>query len=143
MNCPICGAQNEPGSRFCLECGAPLADQFDDDDQTILSTASPVAEEAKTVSVSYDEVETAAQAEPEAESAPPVMETEPTPPSMPPAGPPADGSTSRRNIIIGVVVLLLLLCCCLALAIGGVIAFGEELGLEMELSLQALTVLAA
>lgn len=129
MNCPNCGAENEVGARFCVECGAPLENQvelpdhppefFDDDsDRTILSTASRVAEEAKTMAVTQEqlaEAESAASysAEPESSFLPP-------PPS---AGAGSGGSSgfqglmTQRNIIIAVVVILLLCCCCCALGV--------------------------
>ena len=71
MNCPTCGAQNDVDARFCAECGTPLENpdieativgqKFDlpddlDNDMTIMSTPSRLAEEAKTVSVGQDEL---------------------------------------------------------------------------------------
>ncbi len=124
MNCQSCGAKNEAEASFCAECGAPLESQVggaqpleDDDDRTILSMPSQIAEEAKTVAVTQEEV-----AEAEAEAAAPV---EPEPDLPPPPDSPASGSGggggglfTQRNIIIVVVVLIVLCCCCFALSVG-------------------------
>ena len=121
MNCPTCGAENEADARFCAECGAPLESQTDtpveDDDMTILSTVSEVSEEAKTVSVTQDDVaELAAEME-EAEEA----EFEPETSSPPMTGEVVSGGASGRNntqryIVIGVLVFLVVCCCCCVLA---------------------------
>jgi len=144
MNCPNCGAENEAGARFCVECGAPLETQVNlpdrppemDDDRTIMSSFSRLAEEeAKTVAVTQEQL---AAAEAEAASA---FERGPEPEVVPPTPRPIGGSggsaggggsfgssgsgspgwMNRRNIIIAVVVLLVLCCCC-SLIIGGVAA---------------------
>jgi hypothetical protein len=114
MNCPTCGAENEADARFCAECGAPLESQTDemveeDDDRTILSTVSQISEEARTVSVTQEDVANlAAELEPETEAEPP-----PTTPPVKGAG----ENNTQRYIIIGVVVLLVLCCCCLLISI--------------------------
>jgi hypothetical protein len=149
MNCQNCGAENEPGARFCAECGTPLEDlrgatqPLENDDHTILSTASQLAEEAKTVSVTQDEVAVAAD---EIETDIPYEDDEPTifssePPGMTPAPasppppespPPAGGSSSdggflnqRNIIIIAVVVLLVLCCCCFFIVLGVILGSGD------------------
>ena len=130
MNCQNCGAENEAEARFCAECGAPLESQVgasqpleEDDDQTILSMPSQIAdEEAKTVAVTQEEV---AKAEAEVEAPTPV---EPEPDSPPPPDSPAgdnggdgvEGLFTQRNIIIAIVVLIVLCCCCSALAGAGI-----------------------
>ncbi|MCL6512485.1 MAG: zinc ribbon domain-containing protein [Anaerolineae bacterium] len=40
MYCPSCGAQNEPGNRFCISCGSPLEPQKP---VAVVTPASPVA----------------------------------------------------------------------------------------------------
>lgn len=138
MNCPNCGAENEAGARFCVECGAPLETQVNlpahppemddmDNDQTIMSSFGRLAaEEAQTVAVTQDQL---AAAEAEAASA---FERGPEPEAVPPpprplagdggsaggGGSGSPGWMNRRNIIIAVVVLLVLCCCCCALAAG-------------------------
>ena len=143
MNCPNCGAENEAGARFCVECGAPLETQVNlparppeasdmDDARTIMSSVSRLAEEAKTVAVTQDQL---AAAEAEATSA---FERGPEPEAISPVLPPITASSggggggigssggvgggqswmSQRNIIIAVVVLLVLCCCCCALSVG-------------------------
>jgi hypothetical protein len=73
MYCQNCGAENEAGARFCVECGTPLESEAvasppplveEDADRTILTSAPRVAEEAKTVSVTQAEV-TAAKSDPD------------------------------------------------------------------------------
>jgi hypothetical protein len=128
MNCPTCGAENEADARFCAECGAPLESQTDemmeeDDDRTIMSTVSQISEEAKTVSVTQEDVANLA-AEIEAEDAELEPETEA---ESPPPTPPVEGAgedNTRRYIIIGVVVLLVLCCCCLL--VGIIVATSSE-----------------
>ncbi|MBN1991787.1 MAG: zinc ribbon domain-containing protein [Anaerolineae bacterium] len=116
MNCPTCGAANEPEARFCAECGAPLESQTDrpveDDDRTILSTVSQISEEAKTVAVTQEDI---AELEADLEQA---GEYKSEPPSPPPASPAGGGGSSntQRYIIIAVVVLLVLCCCCCLLS---------------------------
>lgn len=142
MNCPNCGAENEAGARFCVECGAPLETQVNlpnqppevdnmDDDRTIMSSFGRLAEEAKTVAVTQEQL---AAAEAEVAS---NFERGPEPEVIPPTPLPIGGSggsaggggsfgssggspnwMNRRNIIIAVVVLLVLCCCCCALAAG-------------------------
>lgn len=148
MNCQNCGAENEPGARFCAECGTPLEDlrgatqPLEDNDQTILSTASQLAEEAKTVSVTQDEV-AAATGEMETDlpyedddeptifsSGPEMVPASPPPPETPPpAGGSGDGDggfMSQRNIIIiAVVVLLVLCCCCFFIVLGVLLGSGD------------------
>ncbi len=141
MNCPNCGAENEAGARFCIECGAPLETQVNlpnrppevddmDNDRTIMSSFGRLAEEAKTVAVTQEQL---AAAEAEAAS---TFERGPEPEVIPPTSLPSGGSggggggnfgssggspnwMNRRNIIIAVVVLLVLCCCCCALGVGG------------------------
>ena len=76
MYCQNCGAENEAGARFCVECGTPLESEAvasppplveEDADRTILTSAPRVAEEAKTVSVTQAEVVAAAADAPSAE----------------------------------------------------------------------------
>ena len=40
MYCPSCGAQNEPGNRFCISCGSPLEPQKP---AAVVTPASPAA----------------------------------------------------------------------------------------------------
>jgi hypothetical protein len=132
MNCPNCGAENEAGARFCVECGAPLETQLDlpdrppeadeeDSDRTILSSMSRIAEEAKTMAVTQDQL---AEAEAEAASSfdrPPEPESIPMPPPAPSSGSSSggvQGLMTQRNIIIAVIIILLLCCCCCALSVG-------------------------
>ncbi len=142
MNCPNCGAENDPEARFCAECGTPLegaaetggvtiVETPDEDDRTILSSySSLMAEQAKTVSVTQDDV-AAAAAEAEADrfarEEPDPMPSPPPPPSLttPPGGAGGKNWMSQRNIIIAVVVLLLLCCCCIALIVVGSVLMGE------------------
>lgn len=135
MNCPNCGAENEVGARFCVECGAPLETQLnlpdrppeadeDDSDRTIMSSMSRIAEEAKTMAVTQDQL---AAAEAEAASSfsrPPEPEPIPMPPPAASSGSSGGGSQgfmTQRNIIIAIIVLLVLCCCC-SLIIGGAAA---------------------
>ncbi len=121
MNCQNCGAENEAEASFCAECGAPLESQVgviqpleeDDDDQTILSMPGQIAEEAKTVAVTQEEV-----AEAEAEAAASVEPEDLPPPPNSPASGGGSGLFTQRNIIIAVVVLMVLCCCCFALSVG-------------------------
>ena len=133
MICPNCGAENEAGARFCVECGAPLEEQVilptlppeaddDEDDRTIMSSASRIAEQAKTMAVTQDQLAAA-----EAEAASSFEREPPRPDPIPPVGSGSGGSGSgqglmtTRNIIIVVVIILVLLCCCCALGTGAVI----------------------
>lgn len=132
MNCPNCGAENEVGARFCVECGAPLETQLnspdrppeadeDDSDRTIMSSMSRIAEEAKTMAVTQDQL---AAAEAEAASSfnlPPEPEPIPMPPPAAGSGSSGGGSQgfmTQRNIIIALIIILLLCCCCCALSVG-------------------------
>lgn len=135
MICPNCGAENEVGARFCVECGAPLEDQIilpdrppeaddDDDDRTIMSSASYIAEQAKTMAVTQDQLAAAeAEAASVFDSEPPKPDRIPTPPAGTGSGSQGGGQglMTQRNIIIAVVVILVLLCCCCALSIGAII----------------------
>lgn len=133
MNCPNCGAENDPDARFCAECGTPLESEVDDtaafnDDRTILSSASQIAEEAKTVSVTQEDVAALATELKDEATAP--SEAEPEPPSSSPAAPSEEGVNgnggllTQRNIIIAVVVLILLCCFCMLVGIGGYMLVG-------------------
>jgi hypothetical protein len=135
MICPNCGAENEVGARFCVECGAPLENQIilpdrppeddDDDDQTILSSASYIAEQAKTMAVTQDQLAAAeAEAASVFDSEPPKPDRIPTPPTGTSSGSQGGGQglMTQRNIIIAVVVILVLLCCCCTLIIGSILA---------------------
>lgn len=115
MNCPNCGADNETEARFCVECGTPLENQLDaassleeGDDLTIISQVSAVAEDAKTVSVTQDDV-AAASAEPEVEAEPPPP---PSPPLSRGGSDGGQGWANQRNLIIIAIVVLIILCCC-------------------------------
>jgi len=130
MNCPTCGAENEADARFCAECGAPLESQesapVEDDDLTIMSTVSEVSEEAKTVSVTQEDVAELAASMEQAEEA----EFEPETSSPPPitgdiVSDEGSGNNTRRYIVIGVLVLLVLCCCCCVLAALGWAVAGE------------------
>ncbi|NJN96921.1 MAG: zinc ribbon domain-containing protein [Anaerolineales bacterium] len=103
MNCPNCGAENEAGARFCVECGAPLETQVNlpsqppemddmDDDRTIMSSFGRLAEEAKTVAVTQEQL---AAAEAEVASA---FERGPEPEPIPPAPRPIGGSGGSGGV---------------------------------------------
>lgn len=129
MNCPTCGAKNEADARFCAECGAPLENQEADaaeNDQTILSTVSQVSEEAKTVSVTQEDVDNLAAEMEQAEDADFEPDTA-SPPSgtADPGGDTGQKSNTQRYIIIGILIILVLCCCCLVLASIGAAIFGE------------------
>jgi hypothetical protein len=147
MNCPNCGAENEAGVRFCVECGTPLEDQTEADDRTILSTMSEVDEEAKTVAVTQEDVAAAAaEVEAEAEAtSPPEPEVAASPPdSSPPIASAGNGGgrSSRRNIIIiAVVVLILLCCCCFTLGIVSLASSGALEEIMYELSMLPISLL--
>lgn len=157
MNCPNCGAENEAGARFCVECGAPLETQVNlpsqppemddrDDDRTIMSSFGRLAEEAKTVAVTQEQL---SAAEAEVASA---FERGPEPEVIPPTPRPIGGSggdggsfgggnggggqnwMSRRNIIIAIVVLVVLCCCCSGL-VGISVALSGEFDQYLETSL--------
>lgn len=155
MNCPNCGAENEVGARFCVECGVPLENQMtlpdhppeadDDDDRTILSSASLIAEQAKTMAVTQDQL---AAAETEAASDFDQEPPKPEPLPIPPSG--ASGSSgqnlmNQRNIIIAVVVILVLCCCCCALSVGATLGSDPTImeDLMRELGLLSFDVLLA
>jgi len=129
MNCPNCGAENEPEVRFCVECGTPLEGQpvpppienDDDNDKTIMSSLPLVAEEAKTVAVSSDDI-LAAAGEPDIEvesySSTPAYEV-----SSPAYGSvdatPAGGDLAppkKRNYLLIAIIAFIVLCCCCAVA---------------------------
>lgn len=125
MNCPNCGAENEAEARFCAECETPLNGQpqvetsplkEEADDKTILSQGPLVVEDAKTVSVTQEEL---AAVEVEVETPPsPEPEAPPSPPRGGAPGGPGQALTSQRNlIIIAIVALVLLCCCCLTLGL--------------------------
>ena len=76
MNCPTCGTQNPPGSRFCNECGSPLASgcptcgtqnppgsKFCNECGTVLAAAS-VAVPARTGDAAAPAAEVGAPAQP-------------------------------------------------------------------------------
>lgn len=142
MKCPNCGAENEAGARFCVDCGAPLENPIDlppappefnedDTDRTILSSAGRIAEEAKTVAVTQDQL---AAAEAEAASFNSASSFGSTPSSAGGSG--GGGFWTQRNIIIiaVVAVVLLLLCCCCSVLIGVISADPEifdNLGLRV------------
>lgn len=139
MNCPNCGAENEVGARFCVECGAPLETQLDlpdrppevddedQDDRTILSSVSRIAEEAKTMAVTQDQLAAAeAEAASTFESGPELDQTPILPAGANRGGQSGGGLMSQRNIIIAVVVILLLLCCCCALSIGAILGSNPD-----------------
>lgn len=132
MNCPNCGAENDAGARFCASCGTPLESQIerpsyapeDESDQTILSGMSRVVEEAKTVSVTPDQL---AEAEAGMSSSYSYEPDLASPSSSQYNGSSNDGGGgffTTRNIIIMVVVVIILLmgCCCCSLLIGGILA---------------------
>ena len=121
MNCPTCGAENEAAAHFCAECGAPLESQTsapeEDGDVTIMSTVSEVSEQAKTVSVTQEDVANLAAEMDQAEEA----EFEPETSSPPLTGEVitdnvGEKSNTQRYLIIGVLILLVLCCCCCVLA---------------------------
>lgn len=131
MYCQNCGAENEAGARFCVECGTPLESEAvasppplveEDADRTILTSAPRVAEEAKTVSVTQAEVVAAAaeiEVEPPPESSaavpPPISAGKDVGRSMPSSG----SGRSRNYLIIAIVVLIILCCCCTTLVVIG------------------------
>lgn len=128
MKCPNCGAENEAEARFCVECGAPLEDQVDvpshppefdeaDTERTILSSFSRMAEEAKTVAVTQDEL---AAAEAEAISA--RSSTSP-PPTSEASSSISGGFWTQTNIIIITVIVLAILCCFCAALSGSMAAY--------------------
>jgi hypothetical protein len=152
MNCPNCGAENEAGARFCVECGAPLETQLDlpdrppevdedDSERTILSSMSRIAEEAKTMAVTQDQL---AAAEAEAASSfnpPPEPEPIPMPPPAPSSGSSSggfQGLMTQRNIIIAVIIILLLCCCCCALSVGASIGSDPDTFEDLMRELSAL-----
>jgi hypothetical protein len=133
MNCPTCGAENEADARFCAECGAPLESQasapVEDDDLTIMSTVSEVSEQAKTVSVTQEDVANLAAEMDQAEEA----EFEPENSSPPLTGEVitdnAGGkSNTQRYLIIGVLIFLVLCCCCCVLASIAAAVSNEDIG---------------
>jgi hypothetical protein len=158
MNCPNCGAENEPEVRFCVECGTPLESQAvplsieDDDanDRTILSSMPLVAEEAKTVAVSSDDV-LSAVGEPDI-----VVESFSDRPAVEESGPaygsvdaaPLGGDVAppkkRNYLLIAIVAFIVLCCCCGASAIGFMAASGAleeimyELGVMLPVIIQPL-----
>lgn len=142
MICPKCGADNEAGARFCEECGAPLdnpvdlpppLESADEDDRTILSSLSRLAEEAKTVSVTQEQL-----AEAEAAASTPFRPEPPPPPPLSSSGGSSDSGqgwmTQRNMIIIGVVIVVLLLCCCCSVIVGGIMANPEIMD-ELDISM--------
>lgn len=68
MNCPNCGAANEPDARFCAECGAPLKGPAGEED--IIIVEPPPEDTDRTIYSS--------RAELEVEEATPLNETEET-----------------------------------------------------------------
>jgi hypothetical protein len=153
MNCPNCGAENEPEVRFCVECGTPLEGQpvpsiiedDDDNDRTIMSSLPLVAEEAKTVAVSSDDV-LSAVGEPDI-----VVESSSDRPAygsgsvdvIPPGGDVAPPK-KRNYLLIAIVAFIVLCCCCGASAIGFMAASGAleeimyELGVMLPVIIQPL-----
>lgn len=91
MNCPNCGAANEPDARFCAECGAPLTSQIDEDviiidhppqddaDRTILSSRRDLAAEETVI------VDEAGEIIAEAEEVGEPEDVEEVPPTYEPA----------------------------------------------------------
>jgi len=156
MNCPNCGAQNEPEVRFCVECGTPLegqpvtppVEEEDQNDKTILSSMPLVAEEAKTVAVSQDDVLSAVDDEPDIEVVESLSDSsaasdasvsgESSGPSYgsvdaAPVGGEATPPKQRNYLLIAIIAFIVLCCCCGAAAIGFMAASGalEEIMYEL------------
>lgn len=107
MNCPTCGAANDPDARFCAECGTPLENQDieatisgqliqpDEEDATVVSTLKDLAAQDKTLAVDQAQVADAlAEAEsevvPPGPSSPPPLESPAEPVDVEPVTPPPD-----------------------------------------------------
>lgn len=141
MLCPNCQAENRPGARFCISCGAPLpAEQVE-------QVPAPAVE---TTAWPYPPAETVAWPQPSV--APEAAYQAPPPPPAPvvSAAPSAIPVASRRfpvlrilsvvykvlGIFVGGVFALLALASCILPIVGSAVMVGlsEELGVDLPLA---------
>jgi hypothetical protein len=133
IKCPNCGVENEPGSRFCAECGTDLRSISPSQPSQPGSPFAPPSPPTPPISLPEPPAPPAAQppTQPTWSYSPPPSgepgQPIPTPPWAAPAPTPPPGREGRPKWLIAVLgVLVAFLLCCCVVAVYGSTSSGQD-----------------